>query len=297
MPRERTPSRGPSKWRRPLRAAEQAQYDAPTVDSVTTVRPPLYTERRAPPPQQGYAVPNLLLTTLAVAVAATVVQHPPVYTPRVAPRVQYAELVPNRLPLTSVAPEAAPFAQYAWEVPAAVAPARVEEVQRAPTLPSVVVPFYQAAWPAPCTRAPQRPDVAQNLLRSTLAPLEPTPFYQSDWAAPTRQRALRPDAQGSALLWQQVAAPAPFAQYDWPSPARPAQLPPWELGTSLALLSAPVVAGTPFVPFSFEVARGYQRGETLTWVQHLLQGPLAPPAAPPPTDTDWLVRARRRGRR
>lgn len=271
--------------------------------------------------------PNLLLTTLAVAAAATVLRGPIYSQPheRSAPQ---PDVFPNLLVTTlAAAPEAAPFSQEDWPQRTQRARLSVEQPLNlltstlAPAAP-VAAPFAQSDWPvtrrtgrrdvevapnllvsaqAPFTqfdvlsvhgRLRRELDQPLNLLQTTLAPVEvAAPFAQREWDARYRQ-VTRFDVAWSQSLLQTTLTPtaqAPFTQLDWPTARLRGRL---ELVWTQNLLQstlAPGVVAAPFVSVDFLYVRHHLLHDEAP-LPNLLMTTLAPEAPPAPAVPRRLVR-------
>lgn len=204
-----------------------------------TLRAPHFsgkTPRRVQPPLK---VANLLLTTLAVAVAAAPFFTSELTTPQRL-NIQQPLQVGSPLALIENAGEK-PHAQYDWPNYRPIN--RQQPENRGSFLPLSVpagVPFAQSDW-----ANPQRQDRQQPVQTGKPIALveDVKPHAQYDWPNPWAAKRQQPE-QVTRLI---IPAPPgdPFVPFIWPNPARITAQQPYIVSISLAILTSPVLADTP----------------------------------------------------
>lgn len=249
------------------------------TDTTTVLRQPLFSPGPRQPPQQGFIVPNLLVTTLAVVALAPFIPVD-LAAPR-APVPVRSDAPPNLLS-TTLAPRP-PFSQTDWSI------AKTKQFVAQFDPPNVTInlaaPFIPVDWTAPVRPAARATDLPPNvtiglpvavqapflpvdftasrasvraitfdapsLLLTAFAPIAPQPFFPLDWQ-PQRAKTLVSDAPYQANIALLTAPPPvmPFGQYDWqmpiqqPKPADHSWIPDL-LNTTLVPGASPVVVTPP----------------------------------------------------
>ena len=205
-----------------------------------------------------------------------------------------------------------PFAQRDWPNQTRAATQQVFEPQNLQQ-DEVAVPFNQSDWITPDARRVQRPETSPNLLVGSLA----APFRQADWPNP---RGLRPQDPFDFPNVQQDEQAIPFAQYDWPG--RRAQV--WIQGdVPQNMLAADASKGVAFRQSEWpNPVRAVYLEDSLVWVQNMQMTVAITPFSRQDWSTpkqaaqhrqdgitqnttlamsdlggEWIIRARRRGRR
>ncbi len=198
-----------------------------------TIRAPFFVKRPEIKRQQRHAVPNLLITTLAVVATAPFAQldWP---NPQPAAPAQQPVQISAPLALIETAGEK-PFAFYDWPNPR---PSGLyETLRRGQSIIEIGGdPFLQTDWPNPrlAVQVQQPFQVGSSLTLIETAGEKPFAFY--DWQNPAPLAGKQPEQVGQYIGLEEVVA-APFAQSDWPNPARlllPQQ--PYQVGSPLALI-------------------------------------------------------------
>jgi hypothetical protein len=192
-----------------------------------------------------------------------------------------------------------PFSQADWLRASFAQKAKGDDLTNLVPLYSVVVtvvaPFYQNLWDNAARIPAKAIGEAIGGNAPILTPNPAQPFNQTEWLrAPFAVKAKVDD--GPNLLPLQSGAPIivpqPFSLADWPLPYRPNPAsaggdPP--LATLLSLLYA--VQPQPFVQTDWQTPRYSSAGSRSAAA---IGGA---PTTAPETNTDWLMRARRRGLR
>jgi hypothetical protein len=192
----------------------------------------------------------------------------------------------------------AAFQQTEWfQAPPPLWKAKVDDLTNLVPLYSVVVavapPFYQNLWDSAARIPPTATGEATTGNAPLLTPNPAQPFNQSDWLRAPFAVKVKTDEAINLLPLQSgapIIVPAPFTQADWPLPYRPN---PASAGgdPSLALLSLLyAVQPRPFVQTDWQTPRYSSAGSRSGAVG-------GQSATAPETNTDWLMRARRRGLR
>lgn len=230
--------------------------------------------------------PNLLTSTLSAAPSVVPFSLDDWPSPQ-ARRAPQTDAFQNLLS-TTLAPTTAlaPFRQPEWQVQRA---GRWQDRWLAPNLqtgtlapPVGAAPFNQDEWPSPRPARTLPPDAFPNLLATTLAPIAASPFVPYDW--PIRQRAVFRSAEPSGSPPALLGTPAvvPFRPIDWGGVQARSRQRAEDYSNLLTTALAPAQT-MPFGRYDWPNPR-----RILARLQYespnLLEGVLAPPAAPPVFD-------------
>jgi hypothetical protein len=261
-----------------------------------TFRGPLINGPRSLPRPTRFDPPNLLVTTLAVAIAAAPFSNFDLGSPRSAPypAQNRTHLQPLNFQLIGkdtffAGPGAAP--DFDWPNPrSAIYPNQNRTwLCWAQLLPVGAPPFSQQDWPNP------RDKIYPTQTRSWLNPAQiqlvgQDVFFGSagmgpdfDWPTPKAQ--VYPQSNRTWVFAQQLVpvGPAPFAQDDWPLPRTRGPGGTWTW--SQQLISAPVAAPFSQTDWPNPRASAYP-SQTRSWTKIALLPPLNA-AAMPFNQSDW----------
>lgn len=245
---------------------------------------------------QSNVTQNLLLTVLAVA-AVTTVFRAPLITSVPKQSSQPAISVPNLLTSTlAPAVVASPFLPADLAQPRTRAAYRQsQDQQNLLTTPGLTPPFRQSDWPGVAKRAGiQQQGFQQNLL---LAPGIAPPFLPTALAQPALKRisSQAQDYQNLLVGTLAQAIAVPFKQSDWQTPASGYQQRTVSEVNLLTNTLAVIAAAAPFTPMDFSMPRISVPVLRIDMPPNLLTGVLGVDVDV--GTTEWIVRARRRGRR
>jgi len=192
-----------------------------------------------------------------------------------------------------------PFNQYEWRIPAQIPIAlKSDSYWGAFSLysPNPAIPFRQNLWEGAAKAWPKAIGEAQGGDSPLLTPNPAQPFVQTDWnRVCVAGQAIKSDIYVNLLPIQSiVVVSAPFAQTDWPAAFLPRQKVEAKSETpSLSIYfpnpKAPFIQ-TDWVPPTFRPPQSDRSFiESTSYI----------PAPSPPVGVtyEWIIRARRRGRR
>jgi hypothetical protein len=184
---------------------------------------------------------------------------------------------------------AKPFAQTEWPIP--TPRSRLDATWTWPSITAAAKPFAQYDWPLPVRVAYRDYNYTYYFVFSTF--VQP-PFAQYDWPLPVVSPRL--DATWMWPSITSVVVPYPFNQYNWPLPIAPPRI---DQTLTFSYNVTQMATGTkPFSQIDWPLPQGPNFGNVTTYTQ---TGPNNPniytPPAPTTVKIEWLIRARRRGRR
>lgn len=193
-----------------------------------------------------------------------------------------------------------PFRQLDWSLPTkARAKVDVEAVgARLPLYaPNPPRPFNQSEWPNPASaRQLPAPDYNVNLLPLQNPVVVAIPFNETNWTRPATPRSpVTSDVIINLLPLQSAPVILPFSLGDWSTVARPRA----KAIVDLIERSAPLYTPNPAVPFINPIMMNTNASRRPSAIVDAVVNLLPIQNPPPPGGNvhEWIIRARRRGRR